>query len=324
MSIAEVQVILSDPDRSELRLCESIIDAGLATFVDVGGALLAIRDRKLYRADFSTFEAYCEARFSIKRTRAYELIDAAKVVSNLSGMPDIPKVARHATALARLPETEQAAAWDEAIATAPEGKVTAKVVQEVVDRKLGREPKAAKAKPEATPAPEGKSVVNGVKAEDPADVAKLRKQGKISADVIVTVTEPEPTTEDEPKTEADPADSLPDAEWLETLPLWPLLHPNVRPQFARDAIGYRASTAARNTFRFAVRSTIKNSAGRSLPPYLYEIKKMLKLGHPRDWALCIAPSEGGCGGTGRSVIGPCSLCHGCGYKLYTPKSQKRG
>lgn len=89
---------LAPNEQFRLEQCEKAIERGLNTFVEVGRALTEIRDAKLYRVGFKTFEAYCKERWEIGRSRAYELIDQAKVVAaitdagvDLSAMADIPK-----------------------------------------------------------------------------------------------------------------------------------------------------------------------------------------------------------------------------------------
>jgi hypothetical protein len=66
---------------------EQDIYAGLKTGTEVvlavGEALDQIRDRKLYKAKYRTFEAYVKDRFSMKRSRAYHLISAARVIKEL-------------------------------------------------------------------------------------------------------------------------------------------------------------------------------------------------------------------------------------------------
>ena len=54
---------------ADLTVCEQIIERGLGTFVEVGQALVRIRNGRLYRADFPTFETYCESRWSMSRRR---------------------------------------------------------------------------------------------------------------------------------------------------------------------------------------------------------------------------------------------------------------
>ncbi|HCO02541.1 MAG TPA: hypothetical protein DIT48_04100 [Actinobacteria bacterium] len=70
---------------------ESRIERGLITFVEVGLALLEIRDRQLYReAGFGTFDGYCRERWEWSVTRAYQLMDAATVAKALT--PTVPTV----------------------------------------------------------------------------------------------------------------------------------------------------------------------------------------------------------------------------------------
>jgi len=49
-------------------------------FVAVGLALKAIRDRRLYRERYGTFEEYSARRWELSRRRGYELCAAAEVV----------------------------------------------------------------------------------------------------------------------------------------------------------------------------------------------------------------------------------------------------
>ncbi len=124
---------LSIVESDNLLLYESIIERGLKTFVEVGNALLAIRESKLYRQDYGTFEEYCQERWGMQRAHAYRLIDAAGVVKSLSPIGDIlPATESQARPLTQLEPEEQAVAWQQAVETAPNGKVTAAHVQQVV------------------------------------------------------------------------------------------------------------------------------------------------------------------------------------------------
>lgn len=78
---------------SRLDALEGVIERGLATFVEVGEALLEIRDSRLYRETHGTFEDYCRERWGMSRPRAYNLIDAAKVTHLVSANADIPNEA---------------------------------------------------------------------------------------------------------------------------------------------------------------------------------------------------------------------------------------
>jgi hypothetical protein len=79
---------LSPSEIYDLQQCEVIIARGLVKFIEVGTALLKIRDATLYRDAYGTFEDYCQKRWQVSRARAYQLIDAANVVRNVSTMVD--------------------------------------------------------------------------------------------------------------------------------------------------------------------------------------------------------------------------------------------
>lgn len=78
-------------ENKELRKCEATIEEGKKTFIEVGNALATIRDKKLYRASHRTFEAYTKARWGYAKSRAYQLIEAAGVTSEMSTIVDISK-----------------------------------------------------------------------------------------------------------------------------------------------------------------------------------------------------------------------------------------
>ena len=127
-------IILDATERTDLANCEEVIDKGLRTFVEVGTALLTIRDRRLYRAQHGTFEDYCQGRWGMSRPRAYQMIDAATVVGNLSTIVDkFPTTESQARPLTQLPPEAQPVVWQRAVETAPEGKVTAAHVQAAVN-----------------------------------------------------------------------------------------------------------------------------------------------------------------------------------------------
>lgn len=135
-------VILDAREQADLATCEEVIDQGLRTFVEVGTALLTIRDKRLYRAQYGTFEDYCQERWGMARRTTNRLIAAAGVVTNLrmeesSQMgpigPILPATESQARPLTQLPPDVQPVIWQRAVETAPGGKMTAAHVQAVVD-----------------------------------------------------------------------------------------------------------------------------------------------------------------------------------------------
>jgi hypothetical protein len=131
-------------EAARLQDCEETIAAGFQTFVAVGQALLAIRDERLYRQTHATFEAYCRERWGMSRPRAYQLIEAAEVTTHLSTIVDtLPATEAQARPLTGLAPDDQRAAWQDAVATAPNGKVTAAHVAAVVRTHQGAVPHVA-------------------------------------------------------------------------------------------------------------------------------------------------------------------------------------
>jgi hypothetical protein len=128
---------LTRAEEIALADCEERIERGLKTFIEVGSALAVIRDSKLYRESYETFEAYAKERWNLSRPRAYELMTAAEVVS---GMPDteVPvENARQAVELAKVPEPERAGVWRETVERTA-GKPTAAAVREVSEEQRKR------------------------------------------------------------------------------------------------------------------------------------------------------------------------------------------
>lgn len=102
----------------------------LDTFVEVGTALSEIRDSRIYRATFKTFEEYCETRWEFSKRQCDRLISAAKVTENLGPMGPKPESERQARPLAKLPAEQQPAAWAKAQEKAKdEGKPVAASIQ---------------------------------------------------------------------------------------------------------------------------------------------------------------------------------------------------
>ncbi len=74
--------------KSELAKHEAVIERGMMTTIEVGMAMKAIRDKKLYEGQYKTFEIYVRERWGYTRPRAYQLIEAAEVDANLSTIVD--------------------------------------------------------------------------------------------------------------------------------------------------------------------------------------------------------------------------------------------
>ena len=110
---------------------EQTIASGLTQFLEVGNALLEIQAHRLYQEDgYQTFEQYCAKRWSISRSQAYRMIQAAEVATHLAADPQLPMPVHEAQTrvLARLKEPAAIrAVWEEVVdewsETAPAPKV---------------------------------------------------------------------------------------------------------------------------------------------------------------------------------------------------------
>jgi hypothetical protein len=161
-----------------LAVLEATIERGLQTFIEVGKALLEIRDDRLYRQQgFTTFEAYCQERWNWSHRHANRQIEAARVVQNLGPIGPKPKNEAQARELARLPVEQQrevAASIDFTTATAADIRAavddhagdmteTQQAVQQTSAKKSKPRPSearkeakgraSAETKPEPTPTP---------------------------------------------------------------------------------------------------------------------------------------------------------------------------
>lgn len=111
---------LTIDEARRLKHCEKVIERGLETFYEVGNALAEIRESRLYRISFGSFEDYCRERWNMSRFYAHRLIDAAQVVDNLLPMGNIvPNCERQAREIAKFEPELQKAVWHMVIETAP-------------------------------------------------------------------------------------------------------------------------------------------------------------------------------------------------------------
>lgn len=151
---------LSEDERQTLADCQSVIEQGMQTFIEVGNALMTIRSQKLYRESHRTFEEYVGEKFDLQRRRAYQLIEAAEVVGRLKQLDlplndsqgaDLPLMESHARAMSGLDDEELGQAWQE---VQQENKIGGKPlstekIKAVADRIKGKPPKRPVSKKKA-------------------------------------------------------------------------------------------------------------------------------------------------------------------------------
>ena len=128
--------ILNIDESHELERCEVVIKQGLKTFIEVGQALMTIKEKRLYRISFKTFEDYCIERWAISKPRAYQLIEAANVMIGLSTIVDVlPQSESQIRPLTNLEPEIQKEVWKEVVKQSEETRqpITAARVQSVVN-----------------------------------------------------------------------------------------------------------------------------------------------------------------------------------------------
>ena len=131
--------IVSDPcelepidiaESSDLIRLEKIIGRGLGTFIEVGEALAEIRDRRLYRIEHQTFEAYCREKWNLSRIHAHRLITASETVAMLpTGNKTAIKSERAARELAKIEPERRADVVADVVASTG-GNVTGAAIRE--------------------------------------------------------------------------------------------------------------------------------------------------------------------------------------------------
>jgi hypothetical protein len=119
---AGLRSTLTPPKKRDLQRAERAIAKGLKSFLEVGMALKEIRDKRLYRQHYRTFEEYCIQRWEMSRPRAYQLCAASEVMEDLSTNVDkrlLPESEAQARPLTWLKETKhRRRAWKTAVAMA--------------------------------------------------------------------------------------------------------------------------------------------------------------------------------------------------------------
>lgn len=112
---------------NRLAELENVIETNQSKFYQTGKALKQIRDERLFRdLLFDSFEAYVKDRWDMARSQAYRLIEASKVIDNLSPIGDgiLPENESQTRILGRLKKEDQRKIWREFITAGIEMNAT--------------------------------------------------------------------------------------------------------------------------------------------------------------------------------------------------------
>lgn len=139
MTLEPISESLDRRQQRRLSQLEAVVRDGLQKFIEVGNALLEIRDERLYRERHATFEEYLRDRWNIGRSRGYQLIEAAAVstVVDMAGLPAPPneRQARELVPLLREDESAVVEVWRELRAEYGD-KITAERTRDIVRERL--------------------------------------------------------------------------------------------------------------------------------------------------------------------------------------------
>jgi hypothetical protein len=99
--LASIAMLLDDPLPDSIPLTaqekvrftelEAVVERNLETFLSVGRALAEIRNKRLYRQQFGTFEDYCVKRWGFSGSRGLDLVRSASVAEVLLAGPAAPQ-----------------------------------------------------------------------------------------------------------------------------------------------------------------------------------------------------------------------------------------
>jgi len=131
-----------------LTRLEAIIESHRSNFYQAGKALMQIHDVALYRdLLFDSFGEYVKTRWDMSKSQAYRLIDASKIVDNLSPIGDgvIPANEAQTRVLSCLSEFDQRRIWREFISSGM--ALSASNIREFVKRNMQKATNRHQAQP---------------------------------------------------------------------------------------------------------------------------------------------------------------------------------
>ena len=132
-SVLGVAEVLSDADQIDLYACEAVVETASSNVFQVGLAFAGIRDGKLYRMEFQTFEAYCRHKWQYGRNYVNRMILAAQLFTHLvTTRHQKPDHETQLRPLIGLPLEQAEVAWENAVTKAGGRKITAQLVRRTV------------------------------------------------------------------------------------------------------------------------------------------------------------------------------------------------
>lgn len=190
---------VSHARKARLASLEETIRAGFETFAKTGAALVTIRDERLFADDFDSFEVYCAEVWGISRARAYQLIDAGRVLAEvrkahksrddnesaptmvgaqIDDADEVPNTERQTRALGKAPEGERAETWKQAQEESGKKQPTTNDIQKVVAKRIAARTDDQPSTPSADAPPFAEFVREWEEEIKPAAVALANRLSK--------------------------------------------------------------------------------------------------------------------------------------------------
>lgn len=135
-------ITTTDAERkTRLKHLEGVVRHGMQTFIEVGAALLEIRDGRLYEPAHKDFEAYCQAEFGWTRRNADRYIRSAKAAAKLRPIGLGIENEAQAREMDRIVDDPDVAmrVWEK-VGNDNNGDHPARAIKGAVDRELGLVP----------------------------------------------------------------------------------------------------------------------------------------------------------------------------------------
>jgi DNA repair photolyase len=157
--------------------CEEVVKRGWLTFIDVGRALLTIRDEDLYKqAGYERFEDYCQERLEWTRSTANRHIWAAEVQTILEPIGAKPTNESQVRFLNGIAPEQVRKTWLEAQELAGKDPITAKLIRKVASKFKPATPSKEKHTPKGSESDQVSSLIDEVaKAAKNGDTATVLK-----------------------------------------------------------------------------------------------------------------------------------------------------
>ncbi|WP_422932228.1 hypothetical protein [Singulisphaera sp. PoT] len=293
---------LSTDESVRLHQFEGMIRRNMRGCFEFATALLTIRDKRLYREGWRSFEHYCEDRWHFSARHVNRLIQWAEVITDLGPRGPVsvePEPRRLPTEtqsrpLSRIEPDMRLEAWDRAVKIAGGSQPSERQVRQAVE-----EVKAAMAPSQPV-------------RDERAALAKGRDDGPVPIHAEVTFNAragEEPAVAEVLGVDAEPSE----AEWLASLPARKDLSNEARRWFDADAIAFRRTEPHRRRYIEETREVIAEAKrkGKHIGPWMAIRDRYLRLADPSRWVACKM-----CDGTGRmELIGKCAACKGHAYLI---------